>query len=168
MASELFNQDSNGKRITTDILVCGYIADVCKQYQLLIPDEIKRICFAYWITLIQMESKIEQMLGKEDQYNDNFWTHCDENGVDDDMIDVEIDEEKDEPGSSSLAGFYDEYGDQFPFKDSNISEDQKMMIVWKVIFKCHSEPDWDPEMESIRPKCRYCIQAFTNSIFIII
>ena len=84
--STLFNSDSNGKRITTDILVCGYIADVCKKYQLLIPDEIKRICFAYWVTIIQMESKIEQInaalmryyeyMGKGDEYNDNFWTYC--------------------------------------------------------------------------------------------
>ena len=75
MASDLFNKESNGKRITTDILVCGYIADVSKQYQLLIPDEIKRTCFVYWRTIIQMHSMIEQVnvaLGRYYEYMGNI------------------------------------------------------------------------------------------------
>ena len=40
--------DSEGKRIKTDILVCGFIREGGTQCELLIPDDINTICFLFW------------------------------------------------------------------------------------------------------------------------
>ena len=41
--------DANGIRIKTDILTSGYITQhIEKQFQVLIPPEIKALCFEYW------------------------------------------------------------------------------------------------------------------------
>ena len=41
--------DSKGERITTDILVSGYIKNVVKECNLLIADEIRAICYVFWL-----------------------------------------------------------------------------------------------------------------------
>ena len=45
---ESFTVDSHGKRIKTDILVCGYVRDMMNEYKLEIPDEIIGLCFLFW------------------------------------------------------------------------------------------------------------------------
>ena len=40
--------DSQGNRIKTDILVSGYIKELTKEYELLIPSPIIDICFLFW------------------------------------------------------------------------------------------------------------------------
>ena len=173
MAATLFARDLNGKRITTNILVYGYITDIGKEYQLLISDDIKRICFTYWLTKIEMESsKIEKLntavmryykyMGEEDKYGGKIWWFCEEYGIDDDTIDEEIEAEKDAPGESCLADFYDEYGQQFPLQDSNLSEDEKRKAVGEIIVKCYEHPNWDWEAAAMLPKC--IIHIHTNSL----
>ena len=49
MAEFGFNVDCNGKRIKTDILVSGYFRNSGKRYKVLIPEDIKGICFMYWL-----------------------------------------------------------------------------------------------------------------------
>lgn len=44
--------DSNGGRIQTDILVCGYIDNAMKEYNIEIPDEIIGLCFLFWLIKI--------------------------------------------------------------------------------------------------------------------
>ena len=44
-----FAVDAEGQRIKTDILVAGYIKMVTKEYKLLIPNDIIRICFVHWL-----------------------------------------------------------------------------------------------------------------------
>ena len=47
-----FAVDGQGKRIKTDILVYGYIRDINKKFKLLIPDDINKICFEYWLITV--------------------------------------------------------------------------------------------------------------------
>ena len=44
-----FAVDSEGKRIKTDILVSGYVRNMGKNYELLIPEPIKDMCFLFWL-----------------------------------------------------------------------------------------------------------------------
>ena len=44
-----FTVDADGKRIKTDILVSGWIRDFGKLTQLLIPNDVTKICFMYWL-----------------------------------------------------------------------------------------------------------------------
>ena len=44
-----FNVDSNGKRIKTDILVCGYIRHIMNNHKLQVPDEITGLCYLFWL-----------------------------------------------------------------------------------------------------------------------
>ena len=177
MSSNLFARDSNGTRITTNILVYGYIAEICKTYQLLIPDDIKKIIFALWLTNIQMESsKIEQLnttlmryfnyMGRQDEYRGKFWWFCDEYGIDDDLIDEEVQAAKEGTDQSALTYFYDEYEQEFPLplQDDDLSEDQKRKAVVEIIIKCYEHPNWDWEAEAMLPKCRYCIHIYTNAL----
>ena len=50
-----FNVDAEGKRIETDILVAGYVRDCGKKCELLIPEDINKICFAFWFINITDE-----------------------------------------------------------------------------------------------------------------
>ena len=43
------NMDSEGIRIKTNILVSGYIRQLAKEYDLFIPEDIRSICFEYWL-----------------------------------------------------------------------------------------------------------------------
>ena len=44
-----FTVDSNGDRIKTDILACGYVRqEIENVYKIMIPSEIKQLCFVYW------------------------------------------------------------------------------------------------------------------------
>ena len=51
----LFNVDAEGKRIETDILVTGYIRDSSKEYKILIPEDISKICFVFWFITVTDE-----------------------------------------------------------------------------------------------------------------
>ena len=44
--------DAEGKRIKTDILVSSYIRENGKKCELLIPDDINKICFEFWLIKI--------------------------------------------------------------------------------------------------------------------
>ena len=44
--------DGDGNRITTDILVEGYIRENAKKYNVLIPLDINTICFLFWLIKI--------------------------------------------------------------------------------------------------------------------
>ena len=48
-----FQVDANGSRIKTDILTSGYLRqDIEKKFKILIPTEIKGLCFEYWFIKI--------------------------------------------------------------------------------------------------------------------
>ena len=64
----------NGSRITTDILVAGYIRDIAKEYKLLIPNAINGVCFAYfyqWNKKFPMDHV--ETNGQEVQLRINIW-----------------------------------------------------------------------------------------------
>ena len=50
-----FSVDSKGERISTDILVAGYIREVTTNYKLFIPHDISGICFEYWLIQVSDE-----------------------------------------------------------------------------------------------------------------
>ena len=47
-----FSVGADGKRIKTDILVAGYVRNIGKSCRLLIPDDINKICFKFWLITV--------------------------------------------------------------------------------------------------------------------
>ena len=47
-----FSVAADGKRIKTDVLVAGYIRNLSKKYEFLIPGDINGICFKYWLITV--------------------------------------------------------------------------------------------------------------------
>ena len=90
-----------------------------------------------------------QFLGAGDEYDDTFAGYCEDNGLDDEMMEEEVENELNEPGSSLLADFED---DAFPFQDSNLSDDEKKKVIGEIIVKCYQNPDCQWDVASL-PKC---------------
>ena len=61
----LFAVDSNGQRIKTDILVCGYVRNIMDEYKIEIPDEIIGLCFLFWF--IQVCDEWDEALYDEER-----------------------------------------------------------------------------------------------------
>ena len=80
----LFTVDSNGQRIKTDTLVCGYVRNIMDIYNLEIPDEIIALCFLFWIIKVcdqwdgalydKKRIEIDGSCGKWDRYASLFGT----------------------------------------------------------------------------------------------
>ena len=47
-----FSVDAEGNRIKTDILVAGYMREAGDECKLLIPNDINKVCFEYWLISI--------------------------------------------------------------------------------------------------------------------
>ena len=65
-----FTVDKNGNRIKTDILIYGYLRqEIEKLYKILIPSEIKQLCFEYWFINICDEWDIKLCKHKSIEFN---------------------------------------------------------------------------------------------------